>query len=144
MGLMQTWNDLTPTKAMLGWAAAGACVLTVAAGFTLGGWVTASTAQKMAEDAAANSHAQLAASICVDRFRENEMARAQFQDLTSLSSFRQRQYVEEADWSNLPDGQAIGRQAASLCATQIVALDPEDLPNPIAATNEPVTDTVVQ
>lgn len=142
MSLTQKWNDFTPTKAMLGWAAAGACVLTVAAGFTVGGWVTGSSAQKMANDAAAASHAQLAAAICVDRFSQGETARAQYQELVALSSFRQRQYVEEADWSLLPGGQSMDRQSASLCANLIAGLDPEELPNPVAATS--ISDSAVQ
>lgn len=144
MGLMQKWNDFTPTKGMVGWAAVGACVLTVAVGFSVGGWVTGSTAQKMADDAAAASHAELAAVICVDRFSQSETARAQYQELVELSSFRQRQYVEEAEWSHLPGGEALDRQSATLCANQIAELDPDELPNPVAATSETMTDSAVQ
>lgn len=144
MGLMQKWNDFTPTKSMVGWAAVGACVLTVGVGFSVGGWVTGSTAQQMADEAAATSHAELASVICVDRFRQSETARAQYQEIVDLSSFRQRQYVEEAEWSRLPGGVELNRQSATLCANQIAELDPEELPNPIAATSETMSDSAVQ
>jgi hypothetical protein len=132
MSIVQRFKDYQPTKAALGWAAAGAVVVTVAVGFTVGGWVTGGTAQQMANQAAANAHAQLAAAVCVERFLGMETARDKHQQLVSVSGFRQRQLVENAEWAILPGGEGLGRQAATLCAEQIAALDPDELPSPVA------------
>jgi hypothetical protein len=136
MKIMQKFKDYQPTKAALVWAAAGAVVATVAVGFTAGGWVTGGTAQQMANQAAANAHAQLAAAVCVERFRGMETARDKHRQLVSVSGFRQRQLVENAEWAVLPGGEALGRQAATLCAEQIAVLDPEELPHPVAELTE--------
>lgn len=139
MGIVQNIKDYRPTKAALAWTAGGAAVLTMAIGFTLGGWVTGGTAQDMANRAAVSAHAELAAAICVDNFARMDTARAQHGELAELSALRQRQFVEGADWAMLPGGTSLDRQAATLCASQIVALDPDMLPSPVAGASEPAS-----
>jgi hypothetical protein len=139
MGIVQNIKDYQPTKAALAWTAAGAAVATIAIGFTVGGWVTGGTAQDMANRAAATAHSELAALICVDNFARTETARAQHGELAALSALRQRQFVEGADWAVLPSGESLDRQAATLCASQIVALDPDMLPSPVAGSAEPAS-----
>lgn len=136
MGIMDKWKDYRPQKSVLAWTAVGASVLTMVVGFTWGGWVTGGTARSMAEEAAQARHAELAATICVENFSSLSEARLEQQELVALSSYRQRQFVEDAEWAMLPGGQKISRDAASLCAEQVAAIDPEELPAPITAENE--------
>ena len=65
----QRWQGYRPTKTLLFWSCAGCAVATIIVGFAWGGWVTGGTARTMAEDAASSGRAQLAAAICVDRFK---------------------------------------------------------------------------
>ncbi|WP_274426291.1 hypothetical protein [Chelativorans sp. YIM 93263] len=146
MSIMQGWNEYQPSKGVLAWTAVGASVLTMIVGFTWGGWVTGGTAQERADAAAETATTELASSICVENFRTFDTARAQYQEITDLSSFRRRQFVEEAEWAKLPNGEPVDRQTASLCAQQIADLDPDTLPDAVAVTAEEPDDqdSVVQ
>lgn len=141
MGIVQKWKEYQPTKTTLAWTAAGASILTMIVGFTWGGWVTGSTARSMAEDAAQASHAQLAAAICAENFRPVDGAHAQLAEMAEMASFTRTRHVQDAAWSVLPDGGRLSRDAASLCAERIVAIDPDDLPASMAASEDEVEAT---
>ena len=49
VGLRQRWNEVQLTKTMVFWTVVSFIILTMIVGFNWGGWVTSSTAQKMAE-----------------------------------------------------------------------------------------------
>lgn len=132
MTISQKWKELQPTKASLVWTAAGASVLTMIVGFTWGGWETGNSARSMASDAADASHAELAAAVCVENFRHSNEARVQLQELVELTGYRQRQFVESAEWAVLPGGQGLGRAATQQCADQVAAIDLEELPTTVA------------
>lgn len=120
MSLMQRFEEFQPTKTMLAWVCAGAVVLTVGLGFTVGGWVTGGTAQEMAANAAEESRAQLAAAVCVENFLSARNAQSQLTELKGIdSSFRQRQFIEEGNWAVMPDSESASRRAASLCAEML-------------------------
>ena len=67
--LGQRWEASRPTKTALFWSCAGCVAATMIVGFTWGGWTTGGTARAMAQDAALSSRNELAAGVCVDRFR---------------------------------------------------------------------------
>ncbi len=120
--LGQRWEELQPTKAILGWACIATAVATIAIGFTFGGWVTGGTAQQMGDEA----RAELAAIVCVDRFLAGGDANAQLAELKDFrSSYQQRQFVEAGGWATMPNMESATRQAASLCAQTLAALEME-------------------
>ena len=142
MGISEKWSAFQPSKGALVWTAVGTFVATVAIGFTVGGWVTGGTAQDMARKAADASHADLTASICVENFKGVETARADFEQLGSLRSLQQRSFVQDAVWAQIPGTERIGRDAAARCAERIAALDPEDLPTPVAEVEDDPAATI--
>ena len=97
--LNQRFQEAQPTKTMLFWSCLGSIVVALIIGFTWGGWVTGGTAHEMAEEAAEEAQAQLAASVCVDRFMASPDARTQLTSLREIeSSWQQENFVEEGGW----------------------------------------------
>jgi hypothetical protein len=127
MGLLQDVKDYQPTKTALAWTAAGACAATVAAGFMLGGWVTAGTAAQMADKARLAGEVEMAGRVCADNFRVSASALAQHEELLALSAIRQRQFVQGQPWAMVAGSTSLSREAADACARLIVQMSPEDL-----------------
>lgn len=131
--MLQSLRDYAPTKAALAWTAAGASVLTIVAGFTVGGWVTGGSANRMVQEARAGGQVEVAAAVCAANFRDVPTAQAKQAELASLSTSRQRQFVLDQPWGQVPgtDG-AIRRSAAEICARMIGQMDPTELGAPAA------------
>lgn len=127
MSLLQDFRDYQPTKAALGWAAGAASVLTMVVGFSLGGWVTGGTAERMAAEARVAGQVEIAAAACAGNFRAYPAALEAHRELVGLSSFRQRQFVQEQPWAQVPGLDALDRVAADRCARLIVDMDPDEL-----------------
>lgn len=122
------FKNFTPTKGMLAWTAIGASVLTMVLGFTMGGWVTGGTANKMATDAGTVAHVELASNVCAANFAATPTARAQQDELLALASYQQRGFVEKQPWALMPGESAVGRGVAEACARTIAAMEPGSLP----------------
>ena len=76
MSIVQKFRDYQPGKAALAWTAAGSIVLTMAVGFTAGGWVTGGTAQQMANQAAARRRVAIRRLLILTREQmQQEVAR---------------------------------------------------------------------
>jgi hypothetical protein len=123
MAIMQQMKDYQPTKTTMFWGMAGAAVLTMFLGFTWGGWVTGGTAAQMAEEAAQNSTAKLAAAVCVERFVNASDAAAQLAELKETSRWKQESFVEDGMWARLPGIEEPVDGAAELCAAQLADME---------------------
>ncbi len=128
MGFIDTIKNYEPTIPAMVWTAVGASALTMAAGFFGLGWVTGGTAEDMANEARNQGHAELAAAICEENFRSYPAALEQHQQISEMSGFRQRQFVEGQPWALMPGAESVGRDVAQLCAARIVGMSAEDLP----------------
>jgi hypothetical protein len=123
MAIMQQMKDYQPTKTTMFWGMAGAAVLTMFVGFTWGGWVTGGTAAQMAEEAAENATAKLAAAVCVERFVSAPDAVAQLAALKETSRWKQEGFVEDGMWAKLPGIEEPVGGAAELCAAQLADME---------------------
>jgi hypothetical protein len=94
----------------------------VIVGFTWGGWVTGGSARDMAEAAAEQAQAQVAAAVCVDQFMAAADARPQLASLKeNTSSWRQENFIEDGGWAVIADQEYDG--AAELCAERLIAME---------------------
>jgi hypothetical protein len=139
MAIIQQLKDYQPTKTTLLWSMAGAAALTMFVGFTWGGWVTGGTATTMAQEAADESAAKLAAVVCVERFVNAPDFATQLVALKETSRWQQRRFVEEGNWATLAGMDKAVDGAASLCAEQLADME---LPNPTDTTSN--TGTAIQ
>ena len=126
--LSQRFDDYQASKAVLFWACAGSVAVATIVGFSWGGWVTGGSAQKMAEESAAQARQELAAVVCVDRFMAAPDAGVQLTALQEITTARaQGKFVEDGGWaiivpaSDPPDykARANDREAAGLCAEEL-------------------------
>jgi hypothetical protein len=133
MNVLQGLKDFEPTKSTLGWVAAGASVLTIIVGFTFGGWTTGGTTSRMVNEARTAGQTDIAAAVCLANFRQAPTARANHAELAGLTLPRQRQFVIDQAWAQVPGAERVNRAVAELCARNISQMDPEELGEPADA-----------
>ncbi|MGI6855969.1 hypothetical protein [Mesorhizobium sp. 1B3] len=121
--LSQRWESYRPSKALWFWSAAGAAVATMIVGFTAGGWTTGGTAAEMARDAARNARAELAASVCVEKFVTAANASQSLAQLKEASSYQRDDFITDGGWAKLVGLDNPVPGAADLCAEQLAAMD---------------------
>ena len=121
--LAEKWNEFRPTKTTWFWTMAGAAVAAVVIGFTLGGWTTGGTAQEMAEDAAHDARAQLAATLCVENFVAAPDASSNLVELKDTTSYQQDDYIEDGGWAMLEGMEQLVSGSTDLCADRLVAME---------------------
>src|SRR5579872_4521168 len=76
-GIGKRWQDYRPSKSLWFWSCVACVVATMVVGFHWGGWVTGGTADDMAQSAGKKARAELAASLCVNRFESSADATTQ-------------------------------------------------------------------
>jgi alpha/beta superfamily hydrolase len=121
--LTDRMRDYHPTKTALLWACAGSVALTLIVGFSWGGWVTGATARGMAENATEQGRAQLAATVCVERFMTASDAQAQLASLKAANSWNREGLVSKGGWATLPGMQEPVSDAAEACAERLIKLE---------------------
>ena len=121
--LGQRWEASRPTKTLTFWSCAACAAGTILVGFTWGGWTTGGTARSTAQEAALSSRNELAAAVCVDRFKAAGDASAQLVALKALGSWDRGSFVEKGGWAAMPDKVDPGKGAARLCADKLAALE---------------------
>lgn len=140
--LSTRWHNFRPSKATWLWSCAGCIVATMLVGFTAGGWVTGGTADEMVSDAREEARAELAATLCVNRFAAAPGAQAELTALKEASSWERDDFIEEGGWAELSGTVAIVDGSLDLCADKLVAM--ETLPSPEGETAETAETAEVQ
>ena len=110
-------NFITPAL----WGAAAGVLGTVMVGFTLGGWVTGSKAEVVAQNRASNAVIAALAPICVENYRNSPDAQAQLTALKALDAWKQASFVEERGWAKMPGIERTNSPMAAECAKQILS-----------------------
>ena len=118
--LRARWREYRPSKALFFWSCAVCIAGTVAVGFVSGSWVTASSASRMADDAAQTARAKLAANYCVDRFESSADAAKQLAALKETESWRRDDFVVKGGWVTPPGTKVPVTDAADLCVQQLL------------------------
>ena len=83
------------------WVKPGLCgvvigaVATAAIGFSVGGWVTGGTAEKLANARADDAVIGVMTPVCVDRFQHDADAASYLATLTTLEPYKQADFIRE-------------------------------------------------
>jgi hypothetical protein len=101
------------------WTAIAAVVLTLVVGFGIAGWVSGGTAQKMADEAAAAAHAELAAAVCAEDFLRAANARERLAKLHALEWRERDDQLTAAGWATMPGETEPAPGVAAHCATRL-------------------------
>lgn len=92
-------------------------------GFTLGGWMTAGTAQERIQASADEAMVASLTPICVAQFRLDPQAKAGLAKLKATDSWEQAGYVSKAGWAKMPGSSTEpDRNVAQSCADVLVTL----------------------
>jgi len=103
------------------WGAAAGAVGLAIVGFTLGGWMTSSTAQERMRASAQEATVAALAPICVAQFRKAPGAQASLAALKETDSWKQAGYVSNGGWATMPGGKAeANTEVAAACADALL------------------------
>jgi hypothetical protein len=130
--LGRRWDDYQPSKTAVFWSCAGCIAATMIVGFAWGGWVTGGTAAQMVTQASQSARAELAATICVNRFANGPDATAKLASLKGTDTWKQDEFIEKGGWATLPGTENPVTGAAAICARQLM-----DVKLPVKAASAP-------
>jgi hypothetical protein len=103
------------------WGAAGGAILVAILGFTWGGWMTTSTANKLADQRADSAVVAILTPICVEKFQQNGDATANLTALKKISSsWEQGTFVEKGGWATRPGASSPDYVLARACAERLM------------------------
>lgn len=84
-------------------------------GFSWGGWVTGSSAEKMASEMAEDSVIAALVPFCLERSRTDNERIAKLATIREASSFKRRDAVMETGWATMPGTDGPNRDLAQAC-----------------------------
>lgn len=99
--MKERWANYQPNKNSLYKAVGYSVFLTVALGFTLGGWHTSGAAQELARD----SRIDYAAQLCADKFKAADTSGEKLAEFKTVEGHYQRRHaLKDGDWVMAPSG----------------------------------------
>ena len=104
------------------WSAIGGAIVLAIVGFNWGGWVMGGTAQKTAEEMAADAVADRLASICVAQFNQDSEKDQKLKKLEETNTWERDDYVEKQGWATMPGEKEADSKVAGKCAELLVQL----------------------
>ena len=99
--------------------ACGAVALAVI-GFSWGGWVTGSSAKRMATDQSKADVVAALTPICVDMSTRDPQLAERMVELKKASTYSRGDIILKAGWATMPAATEGNKAVASACATQLV------------------------
>lgn len=117
------WNAFQPSKTLWFWSCVGTAVAVMVVGFTVGGWVTGGTANRMAETAAEEARTQLAASVCVEKFISSPDAATTLAELKETDSWSRDDFITDGGWVTLTGMDEPVDGSADLCADTLAEME---------------------
>lgn len=97
-------------------AGAGAAALAIV-GFSWGGWVTESSANKIAETQAQAAVVAMLAPICVEQFQHSSDPQDSLEQLIKTNSWERRSFIEDRGWATMPGSDTPFSGVANACAS---------------------------
>lgn len=101
-------------------AAAGAIALAVV-GFSWGGWVTASAADRMATDKAKAEVVSALVPICLEQSRLDPQSAVKLASLAGAGASQRAAMLTDAGWARMPGATEANRDVASACMKELAA-----------------------
>jgi nucleoid-associated protein YgaU len=81
-----------------GWGLVCGAVIAMIIGFAWGGWSTATTTQKISDEAVLASQA----AICVAQFMKEANHEEKLKELGEMSSYQRSGFIEKGGWDKMP------------------------------------------
>jgi hypothetical protein len=120
--LKKRWNEARPTKTSVFWYLIATIILTMIVGFIWGGWVTDSTSQRLAREAAEDAVIERLASICVAQFNQAPGNGAKLDELKKASTYQRDDYVRDQGWATMLDEENPDRKVVDECVKLLMLI----------------------
>ncbi|HRW08543.1 MAG TPA: hypothetical protein P5121_25750 [Caldilineaceae bacterium] len=121
--MKQRWNATQLSKGAAVWICLAMVAGTMLVGFTWGGWVTESTAQRSATTMANDAVVQRLSAICVAQFQQDPAKADKLVELKAASSYQQGSYVKDQGWSIMPGDEQSDTKVATACAKVLAQME---------------------
>lgn len=131
------FQQYRPSKTLWFWSSAGCVALTMILGFSVGGWTTEGTARDMVTEAREEARAQLAANVCVARFKQSDGFATALADLKAENVWSRDDFVSDGGWVSIGGLEEPVAGAADLCAEMLADMDAPAPTEANAETTEP-------
>lgn len=106
-----TWLQPGVTGAIVG------AIVTMAFGFTQGGWHLRSSAERLAEQHATAAVTAALLPVCVDQAKADPDSLAKLAQLGAITSpYERREFVMKTGWATMPAAELPNRDLATACA----------------------------
>jgi len=89
-------------------------------GFSWGGWVLGSTAEKIAREQADSAVVAVLTPLCVASFMEQAEAATKLTEFQKTASWQQSQVIEKGGWATAPGSTTPNSAVARACAAQLL------------------------
>ncbi|HMN31552.1 MAG TPA: hypothetical protein PKE45_25610 [Caldilineaceae bacterium] len=122
--LRQRWNAVQPSKTTVFWFCLASVLLTMLVGFTWGGWVRGSVAERTAATTAQNAVVQRLATICVAQFNLDPDKAQKLVELQAKSAYQRGEYVTSQGWAMVPGDEKPAAKVADTCAKELMLIKP--------------------
>ena len=93
-------------------------VVAMIIGFAWGGWVTASTNQKMSGEAVLASQA----AICVAQYVKEPNSQEKLKEFEAIDSYKRYEFIEKGGWDKMPGQKDASSGVASACVAGLEVL----------------------
>jgi hypothetical protein len=93
-------------------------VVAMIIGFGWGGWVTASTTQKISDTAVLASQA----AICVAQYVKEPNSQEKLKEFEAVDSYKRSEFIEKGSWDKMPGQEKASYGVASACAEGLEVL----------------------
>ena len=91
-------------------------------GFAWGGWVTDSTAQRLARETAQDAVIERLASICVAQFNQAPGNGTKLEELKAASTYQRDNYVRDQGWATMIDEENPDRKVVDECVKLLMLI----------------------
>ena len=105
-------------KPALNGAAVGAVAVGIL-GFTLGGWMTGSAADKMASDKARMEVVAALVPICMEQSKQDPQVIGTLAQLKDANSYKRSDMLIEAGWATMPGSSDANKDVARACMAKL-------------------------
>jgi hypothetical protein len=100
------------------WGLICGAIVAIVIGFAGGGWVTASTNQKMSGEAVLASQA----AICVAQYIKEPNSQERLKEFEMIDNYKRSEFIEKGGWDKMPGQKEAGNGVANACATGLEVL----------------------
>ena len=96
-------------------------IATMIAGFSYGGWMLGSSAEKMAQEQSAAAVTEALVPVCIGQSKADPAVAMKLTELKALSySYQQKDFVMKSGWATMPASEAPNIDLASACAEALL------------------------